>query len=114
VTARGLWGVFRGFGGFSVWLGALVELLIIVPVLVELAIKKSGTSAEKLLCMVKSYGYRYYYYQIAGMRATADNESGTRGRHINKAMRWRSVNLVHTCTNFKSQVLSTTQSINTR
>jgi hypothetical protein len=27
--------------------------------LVELATKKSGTSAEKLLCMVKSYEYRY-------------------------------------------------------
>ena len=27
--------------------------------LVELAIKKISTSAEKLLCMVKSYEYRY-------------------------------------------------------
>jgi hypothetical protein len=27
--------------------------------LVELAIKKSSTSAEKLLCMAKSYEYRY-------------------------------------------------------
>jgi hypothetical protein len=32
--------------------------------LVELAIKESGTTAEKLLCMVKSYEYRYHAQDI--------------------------------------------------
>jgi hypothetical protein len=40
-------------------LNPLINYIKAFQPLVELAIKKSSTSAEKLLCIVKSYEYRY-------------------------------------------------------
>ena len=73
-----------------------VQLVKVLHPLVELAITKSSTTAYKLLCIVKSYEYRYRAQDIGSSPGRFHCVPPMRGHHVHEAW-WKTAVKSHSC-----------------